>query len=187
MRSNNFSRLLNKWSRVLHRDLSFFFSGVILIYAVSGILLNHRDTINADYSVTVTKFIVSQIKPKADIDKSYVVSMLEDLGEAENYTKHYFPEENMMKVFLKGGSSLVMNISTGDAVYESLKRRHVFSALNRLHYNPSQWWTIFSDIFAVSLILITITGIIMNRGKGRVRGYIEILAGIIIPLLFIFL
>lgn len=185
MKSNNFSRLLNKWSRVLHKDLSFFFSGIILVYAVSGIILNHRDTLNADYSVTVNKFTVADIKPKADIDKPYVIGILADLGEVENYTKHYFPEQNKMKVFLKGGSSLVMDISTGDAIYESLKRRHVFSALNRLHYNPNKWWTIFSDIFAVSLILITITGIIMNKGKGRVRGYVEILAGIIIPLLFI--
>ena len=40
-----------KWFRVIHRDLSFFFSGVIIIYAVSGIMLNHRDTINPNYTV----------------------------------------------------------------------------------------------------------------------------------------
>ncbi|KAA3139706.1 peptidase, partial [Alistipes onderdonkii] len=32
---------VRKWSRPVHRDLSFFFSGVLLIYAVSGFMLNH--------------------------------------------------------------------------------------------------------------------------------------------------
>ena len=42
---------VRKWSRPVHRDLSFFFSGVLLIYAVSGFMLNHKRDFNSDYSV----------------------------------------------------------------------------------------------------------------------------------------
>ena len=92
-----------------------------------------------------------------------------------------------MKVFIKGGSSLLVNTTTGEAYYESVKKRPVLSSLNRLHYNPSRNWTIFSDIFAFSLIIITLTGIFMVKGKKglRGRGGIELLLGIFIPLAFI--
>ena len=41
---------LRRWCRLLHRDLSYFFAGMVLIYALSGIAMNHRDTFNPDYS-----------------------------------------------------------------------------------------------------------------------------------------
>ena len=74
-------------------------------------------------------------------------------------------------------------------MYEALKKRPIISQFNRLHYNPGKGWTIFSDIFAVSLIVITITGIFMNKGKKGIlgRGGIELLVGIIVPVLFMLL
>lgn len=181
---------LRKWSRTIHRDLSYFFAGVIFIYAISGLLLNHKKDFNADYSIRQEKIQISGNfpKPPADFTKDYVLTLLQPLDEAQNYTKHYFPNEQQMKVFIKGGSSLVVNMENGQALYESVKKRPVFSALNRLHYNPGQWWTIFSDIFAVSLILITVSGMIMMKGPKGLwgRGGIELLAGIVIPLAFIF-
>lgn len=94
-----------------------------------------------------------------------------------------------MKVFLKGGSSLVVELSTRHAVYEKLTRRPLLSALTKLHYNPGSWWTHFADLFAAGLIIITVSGIIMIKGPKGLwgRGGIELAAGIIIPLLFLFL
>ena len=93
------------------------------------------------------------------------------------------------KVFLKGGSSLVVELSTQHAVYEKLTRRPLLSALTKLHYNPGSWWTHFADLFAAGLIIITVSGIIMIKGPKGLwgRGGIELAAGIIIPLLFLFL
>ena len=124
------SSSIRKWSRLIHRDLSFFFAGMVLIYAISGIV---------------------------------------------------------MKVFLKGGSNLQVNVRTGEAVYESVTRRPLIGAMARLHYNPGQWWTYFADIFAVGLIIITLSGVIMLKGsKGIIgRGGIEMIVGIVIPILFL--
>ena len=52
MKSNKIMPSVRKWSRGIHRDLSFLFSGVIIIYAISGICLNHKADFNSDYSVT---------------------------------------------------------------------------------------------------------------------------------------
>lgn len=187
MKPRNFRQIC----RTVHRDLSYFFSGVILIYAVSGFFLNHKRDFNAEYDITQENYLAAGSFPmdKESLTEEYVLELLEPLGEKENYTKHYFPSDSQMKVFIKGGSSLVLDMQSGAALYESVKKRPVISALNRLHYNPSRNWTIFSDIFAVSLIIITVSGIVMMKGSRGLwgRGGIELLAGILIPLLFIFL
>ena len=48
------SNELRRWCRLLHRDLSDFFAGMVLIYALSGIAMNNRDTFNPDYAVSRT-------------------------------------------------------------------------------------------------------------------------------------
>lgn len=183
------STKIRKWSRTIHRDLSFFFSGVILVYAISGICLNHKTDFNSDYKVTNTDIQLEGTFPQTEqVDKAFVIDLLKQVDQQQNYTKHYYPKEGQMKVFIKGGSSLMVNMNTGQAHYEHLQKRHVLSALNRLHYNPVRWWTWFSDIFAVSLIVITLTGIVMVKGpKGFWgRGGIELLVGVAIPLIFLF-
>lgn len=189
-KSGKAGTLLRKWCRLLHRDISFFFSGMVLIYAISGVVMNHRNTINPDYSIERQAYTLGEaLPPQADIRKADVLKLLEPIGEADNYTKHYFPQEGQMKVFLKGGSNFVVNLGTRHVVYEKLTRRPLLSALTKLHYNPGSWWTHFADLFAAGLILITITGILMLKGPKGLwgRGGIELAAGILVPLLFLFL
>lgn len=57
---------VRKWSRPVHRDLSFFFSGGLLIYAVSGFMLNHKRDFNSDYSVRRTELVFAQEIPRAE-------------------------------------------------------------------------------------------------------------------------
>ena len=181
---------IRKWSRNIHRDLSYFLSGMIIIYAASGIAMNHRDTFNPNYSVEQIEYKIDhQLPAQKDFTKADVINLLTELDEEVNYTKHYFPKPNLMKVFLKGGSNLMVNVSTNQAVYEKLIHRPILSAITGLHYNPGRWWTWFADFFAIGLILITFSGIIMIKGKtGLVgRGGIELGIGMLIPLLFLFL
>lgn len=182
--------LLRKWCRLVHRDVSFFFSGMVLIYAISGIAMNHRNSFNPHYSIERQEYKLTEaLPPQADIRKEDVLKLLEPIDEAGNYTKHYFPKEGEMKVFLKGGSNVMIDLADRHVVYEKLTRRPLLSALTKLHYNPGSWWTHFSDLFAGGLILITLTGLIMLKGPKGLwgRGGIELAAGILIPLLFLFL
>ena len=106
---NSTANRLRRWSRNVHRELSFFFSGMLLIYAVSGLVMNHRDTINPNYSVEQRRYVVGEPLPARDrLTRDDVVRLLAPLDEADNYTKHYFPESDVLKVFLKGGSSLTV-------------------------------------------------------------------------------
>lgn len=189
MKFNKFAQSVRRGSRFLHRELSFFFSGMVLIYAISGIVMNHRGSINPNYSVERKEYLAEALPKQETVKKDDVLKLLAPLGEEKNYTKHYFPQPGVMKVFLKGGSSLVVELSTRKAVYEKLTRRPILSALTKLHYNPGRWWTHFADLFAAGLIVITVTGLIMLKGPKGLwgRGGIELLLGIAIPLLFLFL
>ena len=112
MRSGKFGSFFRRWSRTVHRELSFFFGGVVLIYAISGFLLNHKRDFNAEYDITRKEFRVESMpQSRTGWNKAYVLSLLGPLNETDNYTKHYFPSASQVKVFLKGGSSLVIDTS----------------------------------------------------------------------------
>lgn len=152
--------------------------------------MNHVKNSNPNYTVERHQYMVElpQIT-KSDITKAYVIeNYLNDIDQAENYTKHYFPESNLMKIFLKGGSNVVVDLNSNNVTFEEVKPRYIIGAMSKLHYNPGKWWTTFSDIFAVSLIVIILTGIIMVKGKRGIIGIggIELLIGIAIPLVFLF-
>lgn len=185
-------RGLMRWCRYIHRHLSFFFAGVIIIYALSGILMNHRAEINTNYSakrIPIAKALPNTPLHKTSVSQVDLLALLDDIGEGGNYTKHYFPDDHTVKVFLKGGSTLEVDLTTGNGTYDQLRRRPLLSYFVRLHYNPGQWWTYFSDLFAIALIIITLSGLFLVRGKKGVKGIggVELIAGILAPLLFLFI
>ena len=182
-------KILRKWSRILHRDIGYFFIGTTLIYALSGIALNHMSDWNPNYSVTLKDFNTSYNLSKTDNVEAQILLLLDDVDHRKNYKKHYYPSSNVVKIFLKGGSSAVVNIRSGNGTIEYLKRRAVFFESNYLHYNPNRIWTWFSDAFAVALILFAITSFFMVKGKKGItgRGGIYTLLGFLIPILFLIL
>lgn len=180
---------LRKWSRILHRDIGYFFIGTTIIYGLSGIALNHMSDWNPNYAVEINHFSTNVNLEKTASIKEHILTLLDDIDDRDNYKKHYYPNSNKLKIFLKGGSSVVVNINSGKGYTEYLKRRPIFYEVNYLHYNPSRFWTWFSDIFAGSLILFAITSLFMVKGKKGIkgRGGIYTIAGILIPLIFLLL
>lgn len=181
---------LRRWARIIHRDLSYFFAGVVIIYAVSGIVLNHKRDFNSDYSIRRSEVQLPGTFPQSqEVDSQTAREMLRTVDPDARYAKHYASGEDRIKIFVAGGSILEVELQSGKAVYEKLTRRPIISSMNRLHYNPNRWWTRFSDVFAISLLLITLTGLVMVPGRNGLkgRGGIELAAGIAIPILFLLL
>ena len=190
MTSVNKGARIRKFCRLLHRDLSFFFAGMVIIYALSGLFMNHRNDIDPTQTISRKTYRTDIPLPsKEKMDKQTVMKLLRPLDEERNYTQFYFPAPDEMKVFLKGGSSLTVNVHTGQAVYESVKSRPIIAQMVKLHFNPGSWWTWFADAFSVGLILITLSGLWLVRGpKGLCgRGGVELAVGILIPILFLLL
>ena len=173
-----------KWNRAIHRDFGYFFFGMVIIYAFSGIAINHINDWNPNYVIITEDIITSPIYSKPD--KSEVKELLSKYGEAENYKSHYFPQDDILKIFIKDGTAII-NMATGEGLIEKTKRRLFFREVNYLHYNPVKYWTWFSDIFAGSLIIIAISGLFIVRGPNGLskRGWWLTLAGILIPVIYL--
>ncbi len=178
---------VRKWSRIIHRDFGYIFFGVTLIYALSGIALNHISDWNPNYSVELLEFeTILDLNKSAEV-KENIMLLLDEIANRNDYKKHYYPSSQELKVFLSGGSSVVVDLETGQGYAEFLRKRPMFYQVNYLHYNPNAWWTWFSDIYAGALIILAITGLMMVKGKKGITGrgsWLTIL-GIIIPLLFL--
>jgi hypothetical protein len=154
-----------------------------IIYALSGIALNHISDWNPSYSIT-NKDVEWEYGKKTD--KATVLQFLELQGEESNYKKHYLPKEKSLKIFLKGGN-IVIDLETGKGKLEKLTRRPIFYEVNFLHYNPKRLWTWFSDAFCVGLIIIGITGLFIIKGKKGITGRGAWLTGIgiVLPLILL--
>jgi len=172
---------INRW---IHREFGFFFVGVTIIYAISGIAINHINDWNPNYSIIQKNIKTPPINTK--VTKIKAKKILSNFVDAELFKNFYYPEQNILKIFFSNGS-LTINTNTGVGYYEEIKQRPILYQMNKLHYNPNIWWTVFSDIFAVSLFIIAITGLFINKGKYGIkgRGGILLTLGIIIPILFI--
>jgi hypothetical protein len=167
----------------LHRDLGYFFTGVIVVYAISGLAVNHVDQWNPNFVIARRDVTFELPRPPSKVSAEHVLANLDRLGAADAYRAFDFPSDKKMKIYLSDGSILV-NLQDGRGCYETIRRRPVLYEANRLHVNPAKWWRIFSDIFAGSLIVIALTGLLVARGSQGLlgRGKWLVGAGLIVPL-----
>lgn len=178
---------IRKWFRIIHRDLGYLFFGMTIIYGLSGIAINHLDDWNPSY-IVIEKEFDFPYQRKEDVNKENISSFLLNLDDDFEYKKHFFKGENNLKIFINGGSALI-DLSAGKGQLEKLKRRPIFNEVNFLHYNPGKYWTWFSDAFAVSLIVLAITGLFLIKGKKGITGRGAWITGlgILIPIIFLFI
>lgn len=174
------------WRRlviVLHRDLGYFFTGVIVLYSISGITVNHIDHWNPNFIVERRDVVFELPQATSAITSQKIQMNLARLGAADDYLSFDFPSSNKVKIYLKDGSILV-NLRDGRGCYETVRRRPVLHQVNMLHLNPAKWWLIFSDIFAVGLTFVALTGLLIAKGRHGIlgRGKWFVTAGLVVPL-----
>ncbi len=181
-------KTLRHWNNALHRDLGYLFFGMTFIYAISGIVLNHfksGDFAHPDYSKSFWEF---KVKPPENgkIDQVYINHVLAESDEKGHYKSHIMSGETL-KIFLTNGS-LAVNVKDGTVFQEKRQSRYIIKEFNLLHYNNiKKLYTWYSDIYAIALILLAITGLFILRGKNGIlgRGAWLTAIGIIIPALFL--
>jgi len=179
-----------KWRKInniLHRDVGYFFFGMTIIYALSGIALNHIEDWDPNYIIENKTVELDPKKLHGSMAATEIKAIVKSLNIDKAIKKHYYPNRRNLKVFLQGGS-LTINIDSGRGFLETVDRRPIFYEVNYLHYNHSKFlWTWFSDIYAGGLILLAITGLFVLQGKNgfKRRGVWFVLVGILIPLVFL--
>ena len=79
---------LYKLNKVLHRDLGYLFVGMIIVYALSGIAINHRKDWNPNYVIEKKEFKYETQISKQTINKEQILDILDMSGEASSYKNH---------------------------------------------------------------------------------------------------
>lgn len=177
-----------KLNRAIHRDLGYFFFGMCIIYGLSGIALNHRHHWNPNYIITQKSFNLAPPQDEIADNKELSMHYLDQLERGDEFRTSLRSGDNL-RIFVRNGSITVDMIS-GQADLEIIRRRPVFREVNFLHYNtPRKLWTWFADLFAGGLIVLAFTGLFILRGKNGVtgRGAILTSAGILIPLIMLYI
>ncbi|CAM2954342.1 PepSY-associated TM helix domain-containing protein [Flavobacterium frigoris] len=177
-----------KTFRNLHRDLGYFYIGLIVSFAFSGLMMNHREMWHPDKYTTETKSIEVTLPEESEINEEFAKDLGTKLEIDDKFRRHNIKKGNLKISFENTDVEIEMKTGKGEII--SFIKTPIISQSMSLHKNTSNFWIYYSDIFALSLIIIAISGTIMVKaGKfsWRNRGWKLAVAGILFPLLFLFL
>ncbi|MFW5739963.1 MAG: PepSY-associated TM helix domain-containing protein [Myxococcota bacterium] len=184
-----------RWRRtlvLLHRDIGFLCVGLTLVYAISGIAVNHAHHWNYNRSETAE---VRARKAAIEADPT-VLSRAEEAKLVEAIGRGSGREGQPRNVFWRGPDRISLFYGAGDSdtvdynprtgVMQHVRRedRWLLRELNFLHLNEGRGvWTYVADAFAVLLLFLAISGAVMVKGRHGLRGRGGVLAavGLAIP------
>lgn len=179
-----------RWNNIIHRDLGYLCFGMTIIYVISGIAVNHIDDWNPTYKIEKTRTNIGPvINEGREISDQEVEQILNKLGQETGFKKKFQPDPNSVKIYQEG-TTIDVELLSGNATLEKVSNRPLFYQVNFLHLNhPKKIWTWFADIYALALGLLACTGLLVLRGKKGItgRGAWLTTAGIIIPIFFLWL
>ena len=181
---------MNLTHRNIHRDVAYFYVGLIIAFSFSGIILNHRqDWYPMDYSYETKEVLLKIPTDKSKLDsKEYIEGISKEWGLAEDYDGHRI-RENELRIFFKDNVILDADIVSGKGTLEYKRKVPFLGHTMYLHKSTNSFWIWYSDIFGVAMLVIAITGMFLVRGKNsfKQRGWKLALAGLIFPLIFLFI
>ncbi|WP_338409743.1 PepSY-associated TM helix domain-containing protein [uncultured Flavobacterium sp.] len=173
-------------TRELHRDLGYFYLGLIITFAISGIFMNHRDRFDAAKFTIETSNVKISVVIDKEITEETAKAIGASLGIKDQFRRHKIKKNILSLSYEK--NDVEIDLATGIGQITTFVKTPVISQMMKLHKNTSNWWIYFSDVFGISLIFIALTGAMMiKHGKYtfKQRGWKLALAGILFPILFL--
>lgn len=161
------------YMRIVHRYLGFFLTGVMAVYAISGIVLTFRDT----------DFLKKEVNHRKQLAADIAA---DDLGKALEMGRFRVEKEEGDLMYFQGGT---YNRKTGIAEYAEKKMPFVVDNMNKLHKmsssHPLYWFSIF---FGVALLFFVVSSFWMFMPHTSVfkKGMYFTLAGIVLTLVLLF-
>ena len=176
-----------KWNIIVHRDLGYLCVGLTLVYAVSGVAVNHRADWNPSFIITHETTQLGTLNPNAPASPEFAAQVLGELGLEGPIRGTFRPDPESVDIFLEG-STVSVDLESGEATHQQVRNRPILQAANFLHLNtPKKLWTWMADVYAIALALLAITGLFVLKGKKGITGRGAWLtgAGVAIPIIFL--
>lgn len=178
--------LVRPWVRAIHRDAGYFAVGLTLVYALSGLAVNHI----ADWDPSFRQVErTHQLAPLPSAPEEAGSQVLKALAISEAPSEVYAAGEDAVDIVLQH-RTLHVTPSTGKVLEEGQSPRLFLRLANWLHLNRGKKaWTYVADTYAVLLLYLAISGLFMIPGKkGLVgRGAVIALVGAAVPVGYVLL
>lgn len=177
-KNNNFSHLMRKW----HRDLGYFVVTISLVYGLSGIFLTHKEVFPGIETIENKTIFPSEMKI-SDFSAQW-----DDYMPHSEINKCFESKNSTIKFYFNGGRG-TYKIKNGEVVYENYKEHHFTNFVNHLHNNQIKGWKYIADFFALGLIFLALSGLVMVKGNNsfRKRGIWFMLSGMLTVIAFLFI
>ncbi|HPF71951.1 MAG TPA: hypothetical protein PLQ13_14860 [Candidatus Krumholzibacteria bacterium] len=177
-------RRFRKICRTLHRELGFLAVGLTVVYALSGLAVNHAHHWDANYQRTATERTIEApgTGPTAEVQPV----VLERLAVDRPLKGVWRASDEVLQVFVEGGQYDV-NLATGKVLEHGFARRPLFFDVNFMHLNSGKApWTGIADAYAGILLVLALTGPwLINGSKGlKGRGGVMMAIGIVVPVVY---
>jgi uncharacterized protein len=177
---------------LLHRYLGYFFLGITVVYALSGLAVNHVDQWNPNYITQTQHVQIPALKDSQNLSEAEARVLYLQLGVQKPFNPQnvFYPDPESVEILLSENDKIKIHTATGMVEREQIKRRPVLHLLNALHLNePKKAWTLYADAYAIGLLLLALTGLFMKKGKKGLWGEAGIwtVAGMILPVALILL
>lgn len=166
--------MTNKYMRIIHRYLGFFLIGIMVVYALSGIVLTFRDT----------AFLKKEVKVERKLGLNITKT---ELGKALHKRNIKILKEENDILFFKNGE---YHKTTGIVRYTSKELPYILSQMTKLHKanskQPLFWLNVF---FGLSLFFFAISSFWMFLPKTNFfkKGLYFTFFGMILTLALLFL
>jgi hypothetical protein len=171
----------------LHRDAGYLVVGLTLVYALSGLAVNHiKDWDPSFQQVEVTHQVPLPLPAVDDAASRHVLAAL---GVRDEPREVYRRSESDLDIVFDQRTFHV-NTKTGAVLEEGQKPRPLLRAANWLHLNRGKKaWTYVADAYALLLLFLALGGLFMIPGrKGLIgRGGVLAAAGAAVPILYVLL
>jgi hypothetical protein len=175
------------WLRAIHRDVGYFSVGLTIIYAASGLAVNHIADWEPNFRETSQAHQLPLPLPSGDEAAADYVR--DALGIEAPLREHYRTGGHSLDVVFDQ-RTLHVDTTTGRVVEEALEPRFFLRVANWLHLNRGKKaWTIIADGYAVFLLLLSLTGLWMFPGRKGLFGRAGVItvAGALVPALYVLL
>jgi len=176
------------WNQLLHRDLSYFFVGLIIAFSASGIILNHRADIDPqEYTVKTEVIQIDLPEDELLITDDFFKSVLTDKKIEADY-KQFRIRNNRIKLYFDDAFANI-DAETGIGEIDYVRTIPLLGQMTILHKSTSKWWIWFSDIFGIAMLIIATTGMFISKGKYsfKKRGWKLTVIGLVFPFIFLFI
>ncbi len=181
--------------RAVHRDMGYLAVGLTLVYAASGLAVNHIADWDPNFHSYESMHELGVLEARregqtewsADEARALAAKALTKLGVAEAPQDVYASAVDQIDVTLNH-RTLHVNPLTGHVLDQGQKPRFLLRAANWLHLNRGKRaWRYIADIYAAGLLFLALSGMFMIKGtKGLLgRGAILVLIGVAIPILYV--